>query len=226
MLAASISETTFKIYHLIQLKAMKKILIIFIASLITKNSIAQAKVFNYGIKAGISAGKIAILPPLQNRTEHYGIGFVAGGMVQMQILKDVKIQIESLYNLHKSSLKFNPAINAKAIDLSLHNVSIPLLLSYSVIPNLSINAGALCNYNFYFFQNVSMDSGGNPGFNITGEISKFQPGLLGGITFNVNNIFVDGRYNRMLGNLYKQKSSDDKTEYHPGNFQLSLGYRF
>ena len=205
---------------------MKTIWVIFIVLLIAKNSIAQTKEFKYGIKAGISTGKIAISPPLQNRTEHYGVGLVAGGIVQMRILKDMQIQVEPLYNLHKSLLKFNPAINAKAIDLSLHNVSLPVLLSYSVIPNLSVNLGASCNYNFYFFQNVTMDLGGNPGFNITDEIVKFQSGLLGGITFYRKNIFIDTRYNRMLGNLYKKQSSDDQTEYHLGNFQLSLGYRF
>jgi len=206
---------------------MKKILQIIIALLIVKQSTAQTKFFSYGIKAGLSVGKIAILPPLQNRSEHYGVGFVAGGVTQFAIAKKLKIQIEPLYILNNSSLKFNPSPgDVNEIDLSLHQISLPVQISYSIIPTVSLNAGVSGNYNFYFSQKVMRDFGANPSFNITDEIVKFQSGLLGGVTFYSKNIFIDARYNRMLGNLFIQQSEYDQTEYHLVNFQLSVGYRF
>jgi hypothetical protein len=206
---------------------MKQFFLFILTFLITKNIIAQNNRLRYGIKTGISIGKISIWPPLQNRTESYGAGIVAGGMIQVPILKKMKVQIEPLYNLHHSSLTFNPASAANAIDLSLHQVSVPVQLCYFIAPNLSINAGGSANYSFYFTQNVTMTNGGNPTFNITDEIIKFQPGILGGITYYAtDNFFVDLRYNRMLNNLYKKTRTDDPTEYHLGFFQLTIGYRF
>ena len=201
-----------------------KLLLIFI-TIITNGAIAQKESVNYGIKAGLNVGKIAIFPPLQNRTEYYGTGLVAGGFIKIPILKKTKLQIETLYNLHRSSLKFTGG-DVNAIDLSLHQISLPVQLSYSIIPSVSVNAGVSGNYNFYFSQKVMRDFGTNPSFNITDEIVKFQSGLLGSVTFYSKNIFIDARYNRMLGNLFKQQSEYDQTEYHLGNFQLSLGYRF
>jgi hypothetical protein len=207
------------------IKIMKpKLLLIFI-TLITNGAIAQKESVNYGIKAGLNVGKIAIFPPLQNRTEYYGTGLVAGGMIKIPILKKTQLQIEPLYNLHRSSLKFTGG-DVNTIDLSLHQISLPVQLSYSIMPNVSINAGASANYNFYFSQKVMRDFGTNPTFNISDEIVKFQSGILGGITFYANSFFIDARYNRMLNNLYKKRSIDDQTEYHLGFFQLSLGHEF
>jgi hypothetical protein len=45
--------------------------------------LAQNNVFGYSLKAGISVGKIAILPTLQNRTENYRTGIVAGGVSEI-----------------------------------------------------------------------------------------------------------------------------------------------
>lgn len=207
---------------------MKQILLLIVINIITSEAIAQKEPVTYGIKAGLTIGQIAIAPPLQNRTEHYGTGFVAGGIVKIPILKRTNLQVEPLYNLHKSSLEFNPSSggDVSAIDLSLHQISLPVQLSYSITPGISVNAGASGNYNFYFSQKVTRDFGTNPSFNISDEIVKFQPGALGGITFYENSFFIDARYNRMLTNLYKKRSTDDQTEYHLGFFQLSLGYKF
>ncbi len=207
---------------------MKQTLLLIVITIITSEAIAQKESVNYGIKAGLNIGKIAILPPLQNRTEYYGIGLVAGGIINIPIFKKTKLQVEPLYNLHRSSLKFNPSSggDVNAIDLSLHQISLPVQLSYSIIPSVSVNAGASANYNFYFSQKVMRDFGTNPSFNISDEIVKFQSGFLGGITFYANSFFIDARYNRMLSNLYKKRSTDDQTEYHLGFFQLSLGYKF
>jgi hypothetical protein len=49
---------------------MKKLFFIISVILFTKSIIAQNNEFRYGLKAGISVGKIAILPPMQHRTEH------------------------------------------------------------------------------------------------------------------------------------------------------------
>jgi len=207
---------------------MKQTLLLIIITIITSEAIAQRESVNYGIKAGLNIGKIAIFPPMQNRTEYYGIGLVAGGIIKIPILKKTKLQVEPLYNLHRSSLKFNPSSggDVNAINLSLHQISLPVQLSYSIIPSVSVNAGASANYNFYFSQKVMRDFGTNPSFNISDEIVKFQPGVLGSITFYANSFFIDARYNRMLNNLYKKRSTDDPTEYHLGFFQLSFGYKF
>jgi len=86
----------------------------------------------------------------------------------MRILKKLKLQIEPLYILNNSSLKFNPSSSADVseADLTLHQISIPIQLSYSIIPSVSVNAGVSGNYNFYFSQKVMRDFGTNPSFKI------------------------------------------------------------
>ena len=214
---------------------MKKIFFSISVFLITQNIFAQNNVFGYGLKAGISVGKIEMLPPLENRTEHYGLGIVAGGSVQIPIHKKFKIQIESLYNLHLFSNEFKNTdlyTDAKKIDLSLHQVSVPVWLGYFIVPKWSINAGVSANYNFYFKEKASLDYGASPNtfyptFNITDQITKFQPGVLAGTTFYVtDNISIDSRYHRMLTNSYKRPPGDNWTEYHHGFFQIALGYKF
>jgi hypothetical protein len=119
----------------------------------------------------------------------------------------------------------------KKTDLSLHQVSIPVQMGYFIRHNVSVNAGVSVNYNFYFVQKVTLDNWASPEtyytFNITEEITKFQPGALGGITFYAtDNVFIDGRYHRMLTNSYKRPTGDNWTEYQHGFFQVALGYRF
>jgi hypothetical protein len=63
--------------------------------------------------------------------------------------------------------------------------------------------------------------------NITDEIVKFQAGVLGSITYYAaKNVFVDGRYYRMLTNSYRKATADDPLEDHLGFFQMAIGYRF
>jgi Outer membrane protein beta-barrel domain len=214
--------------NLYRTKTMRQTLLLFAITIITTGAIAQGKSVNYGLKVGFNIGKIGISPPLQNRTEHYGAGLVAGGLTRIPILKKIKIQTEALYHLHNSSLKFNPSSggDVNEIDLSLHQISLPVQLSYSIIPNVSLNAGVSANYNFYFSQKVMRDFGTNPSFNISDEIVNFQSGVLGGITIYASSFIIDARYNRMTGSIYNKRSTDDPTEYHLGFFQLSLGYRF
>ena len=110
---------------------MKQTLLLIIITIITSEAIAQKESVTYGIKAGLNIGKIAFSPPLQNRTEYYGIGLVAGGIIKIPVLKKTKLQVEPLYNLHRSSLKFNPSSggDVNAINLSLHQISLPVQLS-------------------------------------------------------------------------------------------------
>ena len=205
---------------------MKNIFLFFSIFFISKNIQAQNNQLHYGIKTGLDIGKIAIVPPSQNRTEHYGAGIVVGGIIQIPIHKKMKVQIEPLYNLHHSSLKFNPSSGTNRIDLSLHQVSLPIQFCYFISHNLSVNTGGSVNYNFHLDQKATFDIGDRT-FNITDEIIKFQPGLLGGITFYAtSNIYIDVRYNQMLTNLYKITRTDDPTEYHLGFFQISWGYKF
>lgn len=205
---------------------MRKPLLLISIILFTKNVWAQQNRFRYGIKIGADISRIEILPPLRNRTESYGTGIVAGGVIQVTIQKKLKIQIEPLYNFHTSTLKFNPNNGVNQIDLSLYQVSLPVQLSYFVFPDLGINAGGSVNYNFYLEQKV-YDNYGTLTFNITSEIVNWQAGVLGGLSFYATeHVCFDVRYHRMLTNLYHKTRADDPTEYRLGFFQVSLGYRF
>lgn len=211
-------------HHLI--KKMKQVFIILSAIFITKATVAQKKVFSFGMKAGANISKVAILPLLPNRTEQYGVGIHAGGVMQMQLIDKLILQVEPLYNLQHTLLKFNPSTNASEINLTLHQISLPVLFSYALYQGIGVNAGLSANYNLYFNQRVTMDIGGDRDFNITDEIVRFQPGITGGVSYALKRVIIDARYNRMLNNLYKKRAPGDMTEYHLGTFQLSVGCMF
>jgi hypothetical protein len=206
---------------------MKKLFFFFLVLLLTQSIWAQNNRLRYSLKAGISVGKIAIRPPLQNRTEHYRMGVAGGGVVEIPVQQKLNVQIEALYHLHRSSLKFDPYTDAKAFDLTLHQLSLPVQVGYFITPKWNIHAGGSANYNFYCTNKVTVEFGAHPTLNITDEITRFQPGVLGGITFYAsNNALVEGRYHRMLTNAYKRPTGDNRTEYHLGFFQVAFGYGF
>ncbi len=207
---------------------MKKLLLIIITFFIAGSLTAQKNKLRFGLKAGTNIGKIYLSPVRQNRTELNGIGIIAGGFVQMPISKKMKLQIESLYNLHNSTIKFNPSpTDFFKTDLSLHQISVPVQLCYFIIPNITLNVGVSANYNFYLQQKAFSEYGYAVKFNITDEIKKFSPGFLAGIIFNVNNKFsVEARYNSLLNSFYKKQSLEDQNKYYLGYAQVALGYHF
>ncbi len=187
---------------------------------------AQRQPVRFGIKAGLEIGRMNIAPPLETREIRADLGFVAGGVIEVPIKEKWSIRVEPLFNEHSSTSYFKGS-NTEKIENTLFQLSLPVQAGYKIFPDLTLLAGVSVNYNFRLESKAYFDIYADRTFDETETIVPFQPGVLGGFSYNATrHIFVEGRYHRMITNTYKEKPGEASYHYQLSFAQVTMGYRF
>jgi hypothetical protein len=193
---------------------MKKTGFLVFTILILTFTKGSAQGFHFGGKIGTNISQIT------GRSFDQGFqwGFSAGAFADLNFTSKWGIQPELLFNQTKTQTAsdfdqvFDQGINSR--DVSLNYLSIPILLSYKLIPILSIQVGP----QFGILMNTSQNiiANGEKAFK-SGDFS-----VVGGAQVNLGSIVLGARYIYGITNLDNITNVDT---WKNQNFQLYFGLR-
>lgn len=167
---------------------------------------------------------------VSTRDNSYRFGWQAGVEASYQLTKRFALAAELRYSLQGT--KYSPVetktLLAEHIRLSMHNIQLPLLARFYVLPGLAIEAGLQPEY--CVSNNLSCD------FYIDGvknnaydkersTYNGFNMSLPLGISYEVNHLVFDARYNLGLSNLYKGTWDPEPPVSYSRAIEFSIGYR-
>lgn len=193
---------------------MKKVCFLVLIVSILSASRIQAQSFHFGVKAGTNLSQISG----RSFNEGFQWGFSAGAFAEVNFNSKWGIQPELLFNQTKTQTAsdfnevYNEGFNSTSVNLNYLNI--PILLSYKIIPILSIQVGP----QFGILMNTSQ--------NITSNASNaFKSGdfsIVGGAQVNLGGFKAGARYVSGLTNIDNVTSVDT---WKNQNFQLYIGFR-
>jgi len=193
---------------------MKKTGILVLAISILTGSRGLAQGFHLGLKIGTNISQIT------GRSFDQGFqwGFSAGAFAELNFTSKWGIQPELLFNQTQTQTASNfndvydQGINSR--NVSLNYLSIPILLSYKIIPLLSIQLGPQFGILMNTSQNIT-----------TNGINAFKNGdfsMVGGAQLNLGMLNFGARYIYGFTNL-NDVTNDDTWKNQ--NFQLYLAFK-
>jgi opacity protein-like surface antigen len=205
---------------------MKKVILALAAvAMLSLTSQAQVK---FGAKAGMNLSRFT------ENFETMKPGFHAGVYAQINIAPMFSIQPEVLYSMQGAMEKdvdefFNQTISTKT-TLTSHNVIVPIMLQFSPIKMITIEAGPQFGFNLGMSSHnvvttqglVDTETEGDYTFE-SDDYNMFDFGLAAGLKLNVaSNVNIYARYNFGLTNVFVYE--DDETFNQ--NLMLGVGFTF
>jgi len=192
---------------------MKKRFLLVAILFVFLGSAASAQGFNYGLKASLLFSTIQGKGLKSNFTP----GFQGGAFVEWDLSKKWGFQPELLFtqSSSKKNEDFNGAYvsahNTNARDkIKLSAITVPLLLRYSPIKELTFNLGA--QYSYLVFADENLLKANRDAF------KKSDIGAVAGVQVNVANVRFTGRYVLGLTNL-----NDIDDRYNWKSQQIAIG---
>lgn len=214
---------------------MKKLMILLLLATTTVTFAQSRSPLRFGLKAG---GNISHLSATDdafglNQKNSFGLGIYGGGLLEISGPAGSKFkgQVEALFNWHNFKNESSITGIKNTYKTSLSQISVPVMLKYFVIPELSINAGASVNFNVAAKTNIETDVLGSVtkstlDYNDLDKLQTIQVGALVGATYYIyKGFFVDARYNYYFGSMLKKDKSSDPS-YRISALQIGVGYKF
>lgn len=212
-----------------------------ICSLLAASAAISAEAQNTGrspLRVGVKAGGNLSMASFSadgysDVKNKFGFGFYGGGLLEISgpAGSKWKGQVEALFNYHNFKNEYAIANQPfKAVDYKtdLMQISVPVMVKYFIIPQLSVNAGASVNFNLASktkFTNPATDEAMTRDNKDLDMLSTLQVGALAGATYYIyKGFFVDARYNYYFGSVFK--NDNDAPTYRLSAIQLGLGYKF
>ncbi len=187
------------------------------------------KNLKFGVAAGINYSTITINSDLiQNDTTNYKLGYLIKGIIEYQLNNKFSLRLEPGYEIKGSkftSYGYDYTVN-------MNYLSLPILLRYSPIHQLSFIAGPKFSYRTSISRSPN-----NEDYFFT---NKFDLGIVGGLMYNFNkNLSLGVTYYQGFMPLYLAKEImypiecgtdvpyyPTKDDYLHNNFGLQLSYVF
>jgi hypothetical protein len=197
---------------------MKKRFLLAAVLFVFVGSAASAQGFNYGLKASL------LFSTIQGNglKSKFTPGFQGGAFVEYDFSKKWGIQPELLFTQAstKKNDEFNgyyvSAHNTNARDkIKLSYVTVPLLLRYNPIKNLTFNLGA--QYSYLFYANENLIKANRDAF------KKSDIGAVAGVQVNVANVRFTGRY--VLG-ITNVNDIDDRYKWKSQQIAIGIAVAF
>jgi opacity protein-like surface antigen len=205
---------------------MKKVFFA-LAAVLMLSLTSQAQV-KFGAKAGLNLSRVT------EAVETMTPGFHAGIYAQVKLHPMFSIQPEVLYSMQGGMEKdvneiLNQTISSKT-TLTSHNVIVPIMLQFSPIKMITIEAGPQFGFNLGMSSHnvvttqglVNTETESDYTFE-SDDYNMFDFGLAAGLKLNVaSNVNVYARYNFGLTNVFVYE--DDETMNQ--NLMLGVGFTF
>ena len=205
---------------------MKKVFFA-LAAVLMLSLTSQAQV-KFGAKAGMNLSRVT------ETVETIKPGFHAGIYAQVKLHPMFSIQPEVLYSMQGGMEKdvneiLNQTISSKT-TLTSHNVIVPIMLQFSPIKMITIEAGPQFGFNLGMSSHsvvttqglVNTETESDYTFE-SDDYNMFDFGLAAGLKLNVaSNVNIYARYNFGLTNVFVYE--DDETMNQ--NLMLGVGFTF
>ena|SRR6056297_458617 len=195
----------------------KAVLIILLIGFMVSISFAQMGDMKFGLKSGMTLGKIKIdteIPSSVDRKLRFS--FAAGGMMIMSLGEKMAIQTELMYvkkgeKFSESGMEFESAMDV---------LELPVLFKYKVMEDVSIYAGMsfdyLMNSTFMFYNLDELD-----------VVKKFGYGVSFGAQYMIDKLILDLRYDLGLTNYLDEAIIPDLGDKIKLNtIYFTMGYLF
>ena len=193
---------------------MKKVCFLVFAVLIFSAFRIQAQSFHLGIKAGTNLSQISG----RSFDDGFQWGFSVGAFAELNVTSKWGIQPEVLFSQTKTQTasNFNEVFDEgfNSTSVSLNYLSIPILLSYRLIPVLSIQVGP--QFGILMNTSQSITSSASNAFK-SGDFS-----MVGGAQVNLGGFKAGARYVYGLTNIDNVTNVDT---WKNQNIQLYIGLR-
>lgn len=214
---------------------MKKIPVLLLVLSSSALTYGQKSPLRFGVKAGGNLSRLSISDnAFADNKNSFGFGAYGGGLLEISGPAGSKLkgQVEALFSYHNAKQKYTGDLGSVTAKTNVSQISVPLMIKYFAIPELSFNAGASVNFNVASKTNVESQVNGNTvktTIDNKSDIDRLQTvqvGALVGATYYIyKGFFVDARYNYYFGSMFKKINNDDPA-YRLSAFQLGVGYKF
>lgn len=194
---------------------MKKV-ILFAAVLAMSASAAMAQV-SFGPKAGLNLANIS------NFDGDMKPGFYAGAFAEYQISDFFGVAGELLYSGQGSKDSYTDESGKYDVKQNLDYLNVPVLAKLYIAEGLSLDLGP----QFGFLLSAKL-KGEEDGVDVSVDnkdaYNGFDLSAGMGLTYNIGQFMIQGRYNLGLTDVMKNNEGDDK--YKNNVIQFGVGYRF
>ncbi|MCU0441549.1 MAG: PorT family protein [Bacteroidia bacterium] len=201
---------------------MKKIAIL--VTLFTTTIVAQAQMFDLGIKAGLNRGELTTKQTNLYAESASSVGFCGGAFARVGIL-GFFVQPELMFSQRKGA--FQSTANQTAVIQSLNYIDVPVLIGYKLL-FARVNFGP----NFQFLAGAHQKAEGtaiDPNFNKE-NFKSSNIGFQAGIGFDLSKISLDVRYDGVFSNAGKKivDAAGNTIDYstRPSVIQFTIGFKF
>ncbi|RYF91155.1 MAG: PorT family protein [Chitinophagaceae bacterium] len=189
-----------------------KILLAAIVVAFSATTSVKAQGFEAGIKAGAEIHKI----DGKEFADEFSYGYHAGGFAHLKLGSKFGVQPEVMFSSVKvdTSANFRDVYNFNNVkDVQLKYLKIPLLLTYSPNPFVTLQAGP--QYGILLDKEKSLVNNGKAAFS-NGDFS-----MVGGVQLNISKLRLYGRYTVGLNNI---NEIDNQDKWKNQNFQVGVGF--
>lgn len=142
------------------------------------------------------------------------VGFVAGGFVEMNFAPRWTMSVDLLYSSAGSKSKYTD------IRMESSYLILPVLINFSPFRNFDIKAGVQPSVmmSMWRFDGDSRRS------DVTEQYNRFDLSIPVGVSYSINRILIDARYNIGLTDIISN-NTEDRGSFN-SVFTLSVGFRF
>lgn len=157
----------------------------------------------FGIKGGLNFANLYV-DNVQN--ENIKLGGNIGLFAKLPVFRGLSIQPEILYTSKGAKVTYDNIIQGTgAYRYNLNYVESPLLMVFNITRNFSVSGGAYAAYlTSANVKDVNSDGSVNGVTNLNAEdFNRFDYGLVSGISVDIENFTIGGRYNYGLQTIGK-----------------------
>src|SRR6056297_638808 len=179
-------------------------------------SFAQMNDMVFGLKGGLSLGRIDSSEPFYpDAEEKFRIGFAGGALLIVPVTEKMYIQSELLYVLKGEKMEFG----GEDATIIINVMEIPILFKYMINESIGFYGGFSMDYILTAEEDNPVETR-----DISEYINNMGFGLTFGAEYKMDRILFDGRYNLGINNIYNTDLGD--FELSLNTIYLTVGYLF
>ena len=198
---------------------MRKIFLVsLLVGLMVFGAVAES---NFGIKGGLTLGRISNSDLGSGVTEKFKMGFAGGGMMIMPLNEQMHIQAEAMYVMKGEKWDFD----GYEVTLNVNVIEVPVMLRFMASKYMAVYGGPSFNY----IMTAEADTpGGTIDLKDEGNITDMAFGLSLGAQYMMDKIVFDARYDLGLTSIIEDDTGApiEEDEGRLSTIYVTVGYLF
>src|SRR6056297_427861 len=181
----------------------KSILVVLLVGLMVVGSFAQ---MNYGVKGGLTLGKVSTDDVPSSVDRKFRMGFAFGGMMVMPLNENMELQTELMYVMKGE--KFEEG--SFDMEIKMDVLEVPVLLKYKFAENMAAYGGISLDY----IVSAKVEEEGYELDLLEEDLVKtFGMGLSFGAQYMMDKIIIDARYDLGLTNMVEDDFMTEEAKF-------------